>query len=54
MDWTEIIFKVFELCIIPLLGILTSYLVKWLKAKETEIIDRTDSEIADKYIAMVA
>jgi hypothetical protein len=43
----------FELCLIPLFGILTAFIVKWLKAKETEITTKVDNDTADKYISMV-
>lgn len=51
--WLEIITQIFQLCIIPLLGILTKYLVDFLKSKKQEIIDKVDSDTADKYINMV-
>lgn len=54
MDWLEILYKVFEVCLIPLLGLATSYLIKWLKAKATEINDNIDNATAEKYITMVA
>ena len=43
----------FELCLIPLFGILTAFIVKWLKAKETEITTKVDNDTADKYISLV-
>lgn len=43
----------FELCLIPLLGILTAFVVKWLKAKEVEITTKVDNDTADKYISLV-
>lgn len=54
MDWLEILYKVLELCVIPLLGIATTYFVKWLKAKEAEILIKVENDTADKYISMVA
>ena len=48
-----ILIQIFEVCIIPLLGVLTAYLVKWLKAKSNEIQAKTDNDLADKYIAML-
>ena len=53
MDWLEILYQILEVCVIPLLGILTTFLVKWLRAKELEVLDKIDSETADKYIAML-
>ena len=40
-------------CIIPLLGVLTAYLVNYIKAKSLELTNKTDSEMADKYIQML-
>jgi hypothetical protein len=30
MDWLKILQEIFTVCIIPLLGILTKYLVDWI------------------------
>lgn len=51
--WLEIVTQIFWLCIIPLLGILTKYLVDFLKSKKQEIIDKVDNDTADKYINMI-
>ena len=53
MDWMIILYQVFELCIVPLLGILTMYLVQYIKTKSQEIVDKTNSDLADKYIQML-
>lgn len=37
MDKMELIQQIFELCIVPLLAVLTGYLVTWIKAKTAEI-----------------
>lgn len=54
MEWLEILYKIFEVCLIPLLGLLTTYFIKWLKAKENEINDKIDNSTTEKYINMVA
>ncbi len=54
MDWLELLYQILELCVVPLLGIATTFLVKWLRAKEAEILIKVDSDTADKYISMVA
>ena len=53
MDWMLMIYQIFELCVIPLLGVLTMYLVQFIKMKGQEIADKTDNELADKYIQML-
>ena len=37
MNWTEILQQIFELCIVPLLGILTGCLIKVTKNRADEI-----------------
>lgn len=54
MEWMNLLYQILEVCIIPLLGILTAYLVKFITVKSTEIQNKVDNDNADKYIAMVA
>lgn len=49
----EIVIQIIQVCVIPLLGILTKYLVDYLTAKRDEINSKTDSEIAQKYTNMI-
>lgn len=49
----EIIYQIFELCVIPLLGVLTAYLIQWIKAKTAEAVERNQKDKFDKYIEMV-
>lgn len=53
MEWLPLLYQVLEVCIIPLLGILTAYFVKYINAKSAEIQNRVDNDLADKYIAML-
>ena len=46
--------EIVEICIIPILGILTTYLVTFIKSKTKQITDITENEIADKYIRMLS
>jgi len=48
-----LLYQILELCIIPLLGVLTAYFVKFINAKSNEIQQKVDNDTADKYIAMV-
>lgn len=50
---TEMLYDILKLCIVPLLGVLTAYLVKWLNAKEKEILDKVENNTGDKYVAML-
>jgi hypothetical protein len=54
MDWLEIAQQVVNVCIIPLLGVATAYFIRWIKAKEEEVLLKVENDIADKYIMMVA
>lgn len=49
----EIVIQIIQVCVIPLLGILTKYLVDYLTAKRDEINSKTDNETAQKYTNMI-
>ena len=49
----EIVIQIIQVCVIPLLGILTKYLVDYLTAKRNEINSKTDNETAQKYTNMI-
>lgn len=53
MDWLELLYKVLELCVIPLLGLATAYFIKWMNAKKEETLTKIENETADKYVAML-
>ena len=52
MNWSELISNIFQVCLIPLLGILTKYLVTFIAMKSKEMQNKTDSEKAQKYMQM--
>ena len=54
MEWLALLYQILEVCIIPLLGILTTFAIKFIKTKSTEIQNKVDNNTADKYIAMLA
>lgn len=54
MEWLTLLYEILDVCIIPLLGILTAYIVKFINIKSKEIQSNVDSDTADKYIAMLA
>lgn len=53
MDWMNLLYDIFDLCIIPLFGVLVAYVVKYINAKGNEIAASVDSELASKYIVML-
>lgn len=54
MNWTEILQEIIQVCIIPLMGVLTTYLVILIKNKTKQIADKTNNDLADKYINMLS
>lgn len=53
IDWLEILYKVFEVAIIPLLGAATLYLITFIDAKKKELKAKTKDETTKKYIEML-
>lgn len=54
MDWLDLLYQVFEVCIIPLLGLLTAFGIKFIKAKAAEINAKHDNEVLAKYVLMLS
>ena len=53
MNYTELIATIFQVCIIPLLGVLTTFFVKWVNAKSAEIKTNIDDATLKKYMDML-
>ena len=49
----ELLTQIFEVCIIPLLGVLTAFFVKWVNAKSAELIASRKNETEQKYLNML-
>ena len=54
MDWLALLSDIFNVCVLPLLGVLTMYIVKFIQVKSAEITGKVDHDLADKYINMLA
>lgn len=54
MDWLSILNEIFQVCIIPLLGILTAFAVKYIKAKAAEIATNQENAVVAKYVTLLA
>ena len=54
MEWMVLLQQVFELCIVPLLGIVTAYIVAFIKAKTAELKTTNSNEILIKYLDMLS
>ena len=54
MEWTNFLADFIQIFLIPIVGLLTVYLVVLIKNKTKQITDKTDSDLADKYINMLS
>lgn len=54
MNWSEMISSIFQVCLIPLLGILTKYFIAFIAMKSEEMQKKTDNEMAQKYMQMAS
>ncbi len=50
MDYNELINSIFQIVIIPCLGILTGFFVKWLKNKTETLVIQPEDEKKRKYL----
>lgn len=53
MEWLPLAYEILQVCVIPLLGVLTAYVIKFINFKSIEIQNQIDNDLADKYIAMI-
>jgi len=49
----EILLQIAEVCIIPLLGLATTYFIKWVNTKTQEAKDKTENDKVDKYLDLL-
>ena len=54
MTTIDLIKQIFEVCIIPLFGVLTVYITSLIQKKTQEITKEADNEIANKYINLLS
>ena len=53
MVYTILISNIFQVCIIPLLGVLTTFFMKWVNAKSAEIQANINDATLKKYMEML-
>ena len=53
MDWNEIGNAVFQLVLLPLLGLALTYFKKWVNLKIQETQTASDNDILDRYLDML-
>lgn len=54
MEWMVLLQQIFELCVVPLLGIITCYIVNYIKAKTLELNTTNTNEVLVKYLTMLS
>ena len=52
-QYAELIKQIFEICLFPLLGILTTFAIMFISKKAQELKTTTDNELYHKYIDML-
>ena len=50
----QLLFEIFQVCLIPLLGYLTARLISYIDAKRVEALVKQDSILEKKYINMLS
>lgn len=53
MDWMNLLTQIFEVCIIPLFGVLVAYFIQFLKTKSADIVEKSENDLVDKYVFML-
>lgn len=53
MDKIELLNQIFSLCIVPLLGILTSYIISFIRLKKNDLIVSTNNSLTEKYLNFI-
>ena len=54
MDWLELLNQIFQICIIPLLGVLTTFLVAYINKKKEALKTQVDNTLYHKYIDLLS
>lgn len=49
----ELLMQIFQVCIIPILGILTTFVVKYINIKCNQLLAKIENETAQKYLIMI-
>lgn len=53
MDWMNILGQIFEVFIIPVLGLAAAYICYFIKVKINELKEKTKNELEIKYLSML-
>lgn len=49
----DLLGKIFELCIVPLLSILVPFVIQWIRTKSAALVASADNDLSKKYITML-
>ena len=53
MDWMIVLEQVFQICIFPILGALTIWVISLIDIKKQEILEENDNKLLAKYLNML-
>lgn len=53
MDWMTILNQILNICVYPLLGLLTAYLIAFFRKKIAETQEKTHNETINKYLNLL-
>lgn len=53
MDWMLVLEQVFQICIFPVLGALTIWVISLIDVKKQEILEENDNKLLAKYLNML-
>ncbi len=54
MDWLKLLNEIFQVCIIPLLGVLTTFLITYINKKKESLKTQVDNTLYHKYIDLLS
>jgi hypothetical protein len=49
----EMLIDICEVCLLPLIGVLSFYLISWLSTKKQEALMAIENATADRYVAQI-
>ena len=53
LDWLDILDRLFEIAVFPIIGAAAMYLVAFIRAQKDELLAKTKNETTKKYIEML-
>lgn len=54
MTWLELLQEIFQVCILPLLGVLTAFLIKFIENKSNQVAITVDNDLTEKYVKLLS